>query len=44
MPSHGMTGPVIASGLRSGDRLGLTVEPAAGTGHPTTPMILELAL
>jgi anti-sigma-K factor RskA len=44
MPSHGMTGPVIASGLRSGDRLGLTVEPAAGTGHPTTPMILELTL
>jgi anti-sigma-K factor RskA len=43
-PSHGMTGPVIASGLRSGDRLGLTVEPAAGTGHPTTPMILELTL
>jgi len=44
LPSHGMTGPVVASGLRSGDRLGLTVEPATGTGRPTTPMILELTL
>ena len=44
MPSHGMTGPVIASGLRSGDKLGLTVEPAMGTRHPTTPMLLVLAL
>jgi anti-sigma-K factor RskA len=43
-PSHGMTGPVVASGLRPGDRLGLTVEPAAGTGRPTTPMILEVTL
>jgi anti-sigma-K factor RskA len=43
-PSHGMTGPVVASGLRSGDRLGLSVEPATGTGRPTTPMILELTL
>ena len=42
-PSHGMTGPVIAAGLRSGDRLGLTVEPA-GTHRPTTPMILEVTL
>jgi len=42
-PSHGMTGPVIAADLRSGDRLGLTVEPA-GTHRPTTPMILELTL
>jgi anti-sigma-K factor RskA len=43
VPSHGMTGPVVASGLRSGDRLGLTVEPA-GTRRPTTPMILALTL
>jgi anti-sigma-K factor RskA len=43
-PSHGMTGPVVAAGLRSGDRLGLTVESAAGTRRPTTPMILELTL
>jgi anti-sigma-K factor RskA len=44
MPSHGMTGPVVASGLHPGDRLGLTVEPATGTRRPTTPMILELTL
>ena len=43
-PSHGMTGPVVASGLRTGDRLGLSVERAAGTRRPTTPMILELTL
>jgi anti-sigma-K factor RskA len=43
-PSHGMTGPVVASGLRSGDRLGLSVEPTAATGRPTAPMLLELAL
>jgi anti-sigma factor RsiW len=44
MPRHGMTGPVITSGLRDGDRLGLTVEPATGTHHPTTAMILVLTL
>jgi anti-sigma-K factor RskA len=44
MPSHGMTGPVVAAGLHSGDQLGLTVEPADGTRRPTTPMILELTL
>lgn len=43
-PSHGMTGPVVAAGLRSGDRLGLTVESVTGTRRPTTPMILELTL
>ena len=44
MLSHGMAGPVVAAGLRSGDRLGLTVETASGTRRPTTPMILELTL
>jgi hypothetical protein len=44
MPRHGMTGPVIASGLSAGDRLGLTVEPAMGTQHPTSTMILMLTL
>jgi anti-sigma-K factor RskA len=43
-PSHGMTGPVVTAGLRSGDRLGLTVESATGIRRPTTPMILELTL
>ncbi|HEY1626914.1 MAG TPA: anti-sigma factor [Streptosporangiaceae bacterium] len=43
-PAHGMTGPVIASGLRQGDHLMLTVEPAAGTAHPTTRMMLDIPL
>jgi anti-sigma-K factor RskA len=44
MPKHGMSGPVAATGLRAGDRLGLTVEPAHGSGRPTSPMIFVLAL
>jgi hypothetical protein len=44
MPSHGMTGPVIARGLRRGDHLGLSVEPVTGSRRPTTPMILVLTL
>ena len=44
VPRHGMTGPVVTAGLRSGDRLGLTVESATGIRRPTTPMILELTL
>jgi anti-sigma-K factor RskA len=42
--SHGMTGPVIASGLRSGDHLALTAEPAGGGTRPTAPMMLDIAL
>ena len=41
---HGMTGPVIASGLRQGDHLALTDEPAGGSAHPTTSMMLDVAL
>jgi anti-sigma-K factor RskA len=41
--SH-MAGPVIASGLRSGDHLALTAEPAGGTSRPTNPMMLYLVL
>ena len=41
---HGMTGPVIASGLRPGDHLALTAEPAGGTPRPTTPMMLDVVL
>ena len=45
---HGMTGPVVASGLRPGDHLALTAEPAAGAAHPagrpTTPMMLDVVL
>jgi len=42
--SHGMTGPVIASGLRQGDHLALTAEPAGGSARPTTAMMLYVAL
>jgi anti-sigma-K factor RskA len=42
--SHGMTGPVVASGLRRGDRLALTAEPAGGTARPTAPMMLDVPL
>lgn len=42
--SHGMTAPVIASGVRDGDRLMLSVEPATGTTHPTSRMMLDIPL
>jgi anti-sigma-K factor RskA len=42
--AHQMTGPVIASGLRSGDHLVLSAEPAGGTRRPTSPMMLDLTL
>ena len=42
---HGMTGPVVASGLRPGDHLALTAEPAVRpAGRPTTPMMLDVVL
>jgi anti-sigma-K factor RskA len=44
MGSHGMTGPVVAFGLRRGDHLALTDEPAGGSSQPTTPMMLYMVL
>ncbi len=44
IPRHGMTGPVIAPGLEPGDRLGLTVEQASGSRHPTSAMIMVVTL
>jgi len=43
-PRQGMTGPVIASGLTAGDHLALTIEPAGGARHPSTTVILAIAL
>ena len=40
----GSTTPVLASGLVAGDTLAMTVEPAGGTGQPTTTPILMLSL
>lgn len=41
---HGMSGPMVISGLSAGDKVGLTVEPVAGSPHPTTAPILMLSL
>jgi anti-sigma-K factor RskA len=43
-PRRGMTGPVLASGLKPGDHLGLTIEPAGGSSQPTSPVILQVTL
>ena len=43
-PGNGMAGPVLATGLLPGDRLGLTIEPAGGSAHPTAPVIALVAL
>ena len=43
-PAHAMTSPVIATGLRSGDMVELTVEPSGGAARPTSTPILRLGL
>lgn len=43
-PRAGMTAPVIVSGLRAGDKFAVSAEPAAGSSHPTSRMILKVAL
>jgi anti-sigma factor RsiW len=40
--ASGQTAPVLAAGVVSGDKLGLTIEPAPGRPQPTTTPILEL--
>jgi anti-sigma-K factor RskA len=42
--ASGTTTPLLASGLASGDAVGITVEPAGGTQSPTTTPIVVLAL
>jgi len=41
---RGSTAPVLASGLKTGDSVGVTVEPAGGTSKPTTTPIVVLAV
>jgi len=41
---NGRTGPVLASGLQSDDKVGVTVEPAGGTSAPTTTPIVVMTL
>jgi anti-sigma-K factor RskA len=40
----GMSGPMVVGGLAPGDQLGLTVEPAAGSPHPTTSPVVLVGL
>jgi anti-sigma-K factor RskA len=42
--ASGSTVPVLASGWVTGDRVGLTVEPAGGTTKPTTAPIVVISL
>ena len=42
--AHGSAVLAMASGLQSGDALGLSVEPSSGSPHPTGPMLLVLQL
>jgi anti-sigma-K factor RskA len=41
---HGISGPVVVSRLAPGDMLGLTIEPSAGTGQPTSAPVVMVAL
>ena len=43
-PTDGKTAPVLAAGLTSADKVGVTVEPAGGTSSPTTTPILVVTL
>ena len=40
----GRTAPVLASGLATGDKIGVTVEPAGGSSAPTTAPIVVMTL
>lgn len=43
-PSAGRTAPVLASGVETEDKVGVTVEPAGGTSSPTTTPIVVMSL
>jgi hypothetical protein len=38
----GQAGPVLAAGVVTGDRIGITIEPAGGTSSPTTTPIIAI--
>ncbi len=42
LPAAGQTGPVLASGVLRGDRIGITVEPSGGTSRPTTTPVVVI--
>jgi hypothetical protein len=39
-----MASPMVVSGLKSGDSVGLTVEPAGGSPRPTSPPVVMVSL
>jgi len=43
-PRAGMTVPVIVSGLRSGDMVAVSAEPASGASQPTSRMVMKVVL
>jgi len=42
LPRTGQAGPVLATGVTSGDRIGITVEPSGGTSSPTTAPVIAI--
>jgi anti-sigma-K factor RskA len=44
LAAGGRTAPLLAAGLRPGDQVGLTIEPAGGTSQPTTKPILVMSV
>jgi Anti-sigma-K factor rskA, C-terminal/Putative zinc-finger len=43
-PHRGMTAPVVVTGVRPGDMVGVTAEPGNGTASPTSTPVLMLVL
>ena len=43
-PHRGLTAPVVVTGVRPGDMVGVTVEPGSGTASPTTAPVLMMVL
>jgi len=43
-PHRGLTAPVVVTGVRPGDMVGVTVEPGNGTAAPTATPVLMLVL
>jgi anti-sigma-K factor RskA len=43
-PTGGRTAPVLASGVQTDDKVGVTVEPAGGSSSPTTTPIVVMTL
>jgi hypothetical protein len=42
LPRAGQGGPVLATRVTPGDRIGITVEPSGGTSSPTTAPVIAI--